>query len=476
MTALLPARRYPAPTHALRSLADAIPRPFWLEANTEPAPCPSLTETIEADLLVIGGGYTGLWAALQAKETDPGLNVVLLEANTCGWAASGRNGGFCSSSLTHGIGNGIERWGPEAATLERLGMENLDGIEESVRRYGIDCDFARTGELTFATKPWQVEELRTMTAQARELGHDAVYLDARQARAEVHSPTYLGGSWSRNSVAMLDPARLALGLRAACLRAGVRIHENAPVERLEPRPRDVMAHTGYGRVRAHRIMLASGAFTPLLRRLRNFIVPVYDYALVTEPLSDAALDSIGWRNRQGLGDAANQFHYYRLTADNRILWGGYDVVYHYRSAVRQELLRRPATFAKLAGHFFATFPQLEGTRFTHQWGGVIDTCSRFAPFVGTCSQGRIGYALGFTGLGVGASRFFAAAALDLLHGRETERTGLRMIQSRPVPFPPEPLRWTGIALTMWSLDRADRSGQRNLWLRCLDRLGLGFAS
>lgn len=469
----------PAPdrdSRALTALADARPRPLWLDINTAPEPRPALTGTTSTELLVIGGGFTGLWAALQAKEHDPDRDVVLVEWNTCGWAASGRNGGFCSASLTHGLGNGVQRFGEEIATIERLGRENLDAIAETVHRYGIDCDFRRTGELTVATKPWHNAELRAASEQAARLGQDAVYLDAEQTRAEVDSPTYLGGVWMRDSVAMLDPARLGLGLRAACLRAGVRVYEHTEVRRLETVPSGVRAHTGHGRVSAGRAMLASGGFTPLLRRLRNYIVPVYDYALATEPLSQAQLASLGWHNRQGLADAANQFHYYRLTPDNRILWGGYDIVYHFRSKVRRELFGRPETFARLSRHFFETFPQLEGVRFTHQWGGVIDTCSRYAPFVGTCAGGRIGYALGFTGLGVGASRFFAATALDLLHARRTERTTLRMTSTRPIPFPPEPLRWAGIALTMWSLRCADRHGRRNLWLRTTDRLGLGFTS
>ena len=206
-------------------------------------------------------------------------------------------------------------------------------------------------------------------------------------------------------------------------------------------------------------------------------MPVYDYVLVTEPLSPAQLDAIGWRNRQGVGDAANQFHYYRLTADNRILWGGYDAVYYYGSRIDDSLDQRPATFAKLAAHFFETFPQLEGLSFSHTWGGVIDTCTRFCAFFGTAMAGRLAYAAGYTGLGVGASRFGARVLLDLLSGQRTELTELEMVRTRPLPFPPEPVRAAGINLTRWSLDRADgNDGRRNLWLRGLDRVGLGFDS
>jgi glycine/D-amino acid oxidase-like deaminating enzyme len=206
-------------------------------------------------------------------------------------------------------------------------------------------------------------------------------------------------------------------------------------------------------------------------------VPVYDYVLMTEPLSAAQLASVGWLRRQGVGDSANQFHYYRLTRDNRILWGGYDALYYYGSRIADSLDQRPATFATLAGHFFETFPQLEGLSFSHSWGGVIDTCTRFCAFFGTSMAGRLAYAAGYTGLGVGASRFGASVLLDLLSGERTELTELELVRSKPLPFPPEPLRSAGINLTRWSLDRADRNqGRRNLWLRSLDRLGLGFDS
>jgi glycine/D-amino acid oxidase-like deaminating enzyme len=231
-------------------------------------------------------------------------------------------------------------------------------------------------------------------------------------------------------------------------------------------------------VHAPRAALATGCYRPLLRRLRHYLVPVYDYALVTEPLSGPQLASIGWRNRQGVGDAANQFHYYRLTSDNRILWGGYDAVYYNGGRITTAQDQRPETFAKLAAHFFATFPPLAGqVRFSHAWGGVIDTCSRFCAFFGTAYSGRLGYAAGYTGLGVGASRFGANVMLDLLGGEPTERTSLRMVRTRPVPFPPEPVRSAVIQLTRASLARADRhQGRRNIWLRTLDRLGLGFDS
>jgi glycine/D-amino acid oxidase-like deaminating enzyme len=235
--------------------------------------------------------------------------------------------------------------------------------------------------------------------------------------------------------------------------------------------------TPYGALRAGRVVLATNAFPSLLKRLRWATVPVYDLVLATEPLTSAQLALLGWKSRAGVGDASNLFHYYRLTRDDRIVWGGYDALYHYGSRIDDGLEQRDATHGMLARHFFETFPQLDGVRFTHRWGGVIDTSTRFCAFFGTAFSGRVAYALGYTGLGVGASRFGADVMLDLLAGAPTERTRLRMVRERPVPFPPEPLRYAGIQLTRWSLARADRNdGRRNAWLRTLDRFGLGFDS
>jgi glycine/D-amino acid oxidase-like deaminating enzyme len=223
--------------------------------------------------------------------------------------------------------------------------------------------------------------------------------------------------------------------------------------------------------------MATSAYPPLVPAVKRYVAPVYDYALMTEPLSGAQRADIGWSHRQGISDMGNQFHYYRPTADGRILFGGYDAVYRCGGDVGPHRDDDDATFGTLSQHFFSTFPQLEGLRFSHRWGGAIDTCSRFSVFFGRAHGGRLVYALGYTGLGVGATRFGARVALDLLDGRATAATGLKMVRRRPVPFPPEPLRSAVIQLTRNRLAAADRNdGRRGVWLRTLDRLGLGFDS
>jgi glycine/D-amino acid oxidase-like deaminating enzyme len=174
---------------------------------------------------------------------------------------------------------------------------------------------------------------------------------------------------------------------------------------------------------------------------------------------------------------SNQFHYFRLASDNRMLWGGYDAVYYNGGAIREEHAQSPVTFGRLATQFFATFPQLEGVAFTHAWGGIIDTCSRFCAFFGTAHGGRLAYAAGYTGLGVGATRFAAQVLLDKLSNTDSERSRLALVRSKPLPFPPEPARSAVIQLTRSSIARADaHDGRRDAWLRLLDRIGLGFDS
>ena len=446
--------------------------PFWLDDPARPPQRPSLDRHARTDLAVVGGGYSGLWTALLAKDRDPDRDVVLLEAASIGWAASGRNGGFCAASVTHGGANGRDRFPDEYDTLERLGQENLGSLVADVDRFGIDCDLEPTGELGVATEEYQVAELRDAAA----LG-DGTFLDRDEVRREVASPTYLAGLWNKDGCVLVHPAKLAWGLARAAEDRGVRIFEGSHVRGVRRRGDELCLTTKQGSVTARQVALGTNAFPSLLRRTRSFTVPVYDYALVTEPLSSAQLGEIGWDNRQGIGDTANQFHYYRLSSDNRILFGGYDAVYHFRRRINPGLDQRPATFDLLAEHFFATFPQLEGLGFTHAWGGAIDVCSRFCAFFGTAHGGRTAYATGYTGLGVGATRFGAEVMLDLLSGEETERTATELVRSKPVPFPPEPFTYAGVQLTRASLAKADRNeGRRNLWLRTLDRLGLGFDS
>jgi glycine/D-amino acid oxidase-like deaminating enzyme len=451
-------------------MRDASPLPYWLD-RPRPEEAPPLEGDAEADLAIVGGGFTGLWAAVLAKRERPEREIVLLEAETAGWGASGRNGGFVDASLTHGLPNGAARFPRELDALEAAGRANFDGLKADLAALRIDAGWEEHGMLSVATQPHELAELDEEVALLRRYGWEAEVLDREAVRARVDSPTYVGAVLQRTGVGLVDPGALALGLRRAAIALGVRVHERTPVVRAG----QAQLTTAGGVVRAPRILLATGAYPPLARPIRRLVAPVYDYAIVTEPLSAAQRRAMRWGGRQGIADRGNRFHYYRLTPDDRVLFGGYDAIYHFGNRVSPRLDRRPASFALLYDHLLTTFPALAGIGVTHAWGGPIDTCSRFCVTFGRALGGSAVYAVGYTGLGVAATRFGARTALDLLDGAETERTRLKLVRSRPLPFPPEPARWAVIQATRVALARADeRGGRRGPWLRLLDRLGLGF--
>ena len=461
---------------SLAMLRDLDVRPFWLDDPTRPEALPAWSGAGVADLVVVGGGFTGLWTALLAKQRAPQRDVVLVDAERVAGAATGRNGGFLHASLTHGTANGLARFGDELPALMRLGMENLHAIESFVRERSIDCDWRPSGELEIAFAPHQVGSLQEAAAAVRAAGERIDWLDAEALRRRVRLQGALGATHDVDGVVMVNPARLAWGLLAACRQAGVRVHERSAVQGMERSGGGVRLLLEQGHIDAQRVVLATNAAPSLLGSVRRRIVPVHDYALVTEPLDPEQWAAIGWDGREGLKGAGNRFHYARRTADDRILWGGYDAVYQ-GGGVGPQFDADPVVFGRLAEHFASVFPALSGVRFSHGWGGAIDTCSRFVPFWTRALDGRVVSVAGFTGLGVGSSRFAAGLGLAMLDGTPHEALSLRMARTAPVPFPPEPLRTAVIARTQRSLERADeQAGRRDVWLRLLDALGIGFDS
>ena len=455
---------------------------YWLRA---PAPTdtgdPALNpgERLDVDVAIIGAGFTGLWSAIALTDTDPTLRVAVLEMESVGFGASGRNGGFCEASLTHGLANGIKHFPNELERLEHEGIQNLQGLIDFTRLHGIDCDLEETGTIAFADQPYQVDEFRAWVDEAAEHGEHNVFLDRDTAQAEVHSPLWQAGLHRPPGRDILvDPAKLCRGLARVARERGVRIHEHTRVTDLERRAGGVVVTTAGGaRVRAGHVVVATSAYSGWLRRLSPLFVPVYDYAIVSQPLTPEQHAEIGWHGRQGLSDANNQFHYFRLTADDRILWGGYDAIHYRGSRVSPELDSRPQTFARLEAQFLRAFPQLDGLAFPYRWGGAIDTTSRFTVAFGQTMGGRVTYALGYTGLGVGASRWAGGVIRDFILRPDEDRLQLRLVRSTPVPFPPEPIRSVVVDTVRRELDRADRNdGRRGLILQTLDALGIGFDS
>ena len=456
----------------------SYPISYWLRGERRPTH-PPLRGDATADVVVIGAGFTGLWTALALTDTDPALDVVVLEAETVAFGASGRNGGFCEASLTHGLANGIRHFPAELERLEAEGLANLRGLIDFTRKHGIDCDLEETGTISLADQPHQIDAFRRWVDEAAEYGEHLEFMDRAAVQAEIHSPLWQAGLYRPpGRDVLLDPASLCRGLARVARERGVRVFERTPVKRLERVAGGVIVSmTAGGTVRADQVVVATSAYSGWMRRLRPLFVPIYDYVLVSEPLRPDERAAIGWVRRQGLSDANNQFHYFRLTADDRILWGGYDAIHYFGSRVSPELDRRPATFAKLEAQFFRAFPQLEGLRFPYRWGGAIDTTTRFTVTFGQTMGGRVTYALGYTGLGVGASRWAGGVVRDFILRPDEDRLRLGIVQRPPVPFPPEPLRSVAVNVVRHELDRADRDqGRRSVLLRTLDTLGIGFDS
>jgi len=461
----------------LAALAESKPAPFWLDGEDRPNPLPPLDGDVRCQLLIVGGGFTGLWAALQAKERIPELDVILIEGTEIGLGASGRNGGFASDSLAHGETNVAYHFPGEAEKLTELGNQNLQEILDALERYDIDAHFDETGSIRVTTHPSQNEELVEWVEEGRDAGEDLVWFDQAEMRREINSPTYCGGAWDRRGRnGLVNPARLCWGLKRAVLGLGVRIFEGTPMVTMSPSADGMKVECAHGRVHSDRVLVATNAFRSPLSKVRRSVIPVWDYQVVTEPLNARQLESVGWTRRQGLSNRANMFHYYRMTRDNRITWGGGpSVCYYYGSRTGDEFSDPRRKMETLSREFFETFPQLEGIRFTHRWGGIIGSTTRFCAVPGTAYDGRVAWSVGYTGLGVSASRFGARVALELLGYQPSEIRSFQFVRKPCLPWPPEPLRWMGVTLTCKEMERADRNqGKEGLWLKLLDRLHLGF--
>jgi len=456
--------------------ADLRAPSLWLEGRTEATSVSALPS--RAQVVIVGAGFTGLWTAIALTDRDPSLDVVVVEAETVGHGASGRNGGFVEASLTHGIANGLSHFPDEYDELHRLGAENHAGLLAFVRDHDIECHLEPTGTIGVATAPWQLDGMAEEVELHRRYGDEVELLDAAAVRAEVDSPTYLGGLHVLTGSAIVHPGELVRGLARVVRERGVTIHEHRPVTAIEPAGTGARVITAAGAIEAERVVLATNAYSHrILHQTARHFVPVYDHVLVTEPLDTEQLARVGWKRRQGLSDRGNQFHYYRITHDDRILWGGYDAVYHYGNGVGPQHDHRRATYDVLARHFRDTFPQLSDVRFERWWGGAIATTTRFTVAFGEALDGRVVYGLGYTGLGVAATRFAGRVLSDKLLDPASAVLDLRLTTSEPFPFPPEPLRWLGVQATRRAIARADRrGGRRGPWLALLDRVGIGFDS
>jgi len=461
----------------LKSLVETKYCPLWHDQDAKPDLNPSLKGDIKCQLLIVGGGFTGLWAALQARERMPGLDIILVEATSIADGASGRTGGILEAALAHGDTNSDYHFPNEAARIDELGRINFKEFLASLEKYNIDAKFEGVGHMQVATREHHLAPLRKRYEENKKAGSRVIWYDQDNVRKKIHSPTYLAGVHYKDRCGIIDPARLCWGLKKTILSLGVKIFEKTPLIKTEPQGAGMKAICPNGSIRSEKILMATNAFRNPLSQIRKSIIPVWDYQIATEPLNKIQLDSVGWKDRHSMADRDNMFHYYRLTQDNRITWGGGgSVCYYYGSRTDRGVADPRIRFERLSKAFFNTFPQLEGIRFTHRWSGIIASSTRFCMVPGVAYDGRVSWAVGYTGLGVGASRFGARIGLELLGYQPSDILNMQFVQKKATNWPPEPFRWFGVTMSRHGMSKADaNNGKQGLWLKLMDRLNLGFA-
>ena len=465
----------------LVALKDAAVRPLWHDPDIMPRVLAPITSEEKCELLIVGGGFTGLWAAMQAKERKPDADIILIEQTFIGDGASGRCGGFLSSTLAHSETNTEHRFPDEAERLDELGIQNMRELLETLERYNIDARYEKAGRMSVALDPESAKRMQAKYQETIAKHEDVVWFDKDAVREQANSPTFFAGMLNRaGQDGVIDPARLCWGLKEVLVsRLGVRIFEGTKLLGVEPVGKEAMrANCEGGVIHSDKVLMATNAYTSTVGRIRRSVIPVWDYQIATEPLTDEQLDRIGWgkASRHALSDYTNMFHYFRLTKDNRITWGGGSAVrYYFNNGIGKKFMDATSCYEQLAREFFEMFPQLDDVKFSNQWGGIIATSTRFCMVPGVAYDGRLAWSVGYTGHGVAASRFGARIGIELLGYEPTDVIKMQFVTRKSLPWAPEPFRWLGVRLTQAALIKADKNGgKRGLWLKFLDMLGLGF--
>jgi glycine/D-amino acid oxidase-like deaminating enzyme len=438
---------------------------FWLGTSRNRNLHSRLEGNCEADFAIIGAGFTGLWTAHFLKQLEPKLEIIVLEQGVAGFGGSGRNAGIVSATVDHSHALAIVHFGrAEAGRLARLGLQNIDELAA----FAADCDFEHTGQLLVALTPAQVDECRRSVATAHDLGIGGHrFLSADDTRAEINSPLYQGASFAPGG-GVIDPIKLVDKLTQ-----GVRLFERTKVQSVD----DGVVRVEGGTVTARKVVLATNAYSHLLfPQLARRFIPLYDYILVSEPLTEAQRLAIGWRNRQGVTDGRTFFNYYRLTADDRILWGTSEAIYYPPNRVDEACDHSESHYVMLRESFRRHFPQLGDLAFPFAWGGPIASTTRLTPFFGSLNRGHVLYGLGYTGHGIGSTRIAGKILAHMALARSHELRELAMVQRQPFPYPPEPLRRLAVKTVTSALRRVDTGRKPSMLLRLLDTLGIGFSS
>jgi glycine/D-amino acid oxidase-like deaminating enzyme len=418
---------------------------YWLEEAGAVEAAAPLRGDVEADVVIAGGGYTGMWTAWHLIELEPEARVVLLEADEhCGLGPSGRNGGFCNTMWAD-LPNMRRRWGSEGAlAVARAAVAAVDGIEEFCSAEAVDAWFRRGGYLKVSTAAAHDGAAAETLAVCRELGEPGAgrELSPEAVAARCASPTFRGGVLFPDA-ATVQPARLALGLRERLLARGVEIHESTPLRRLRRRSGHVEADADGGRVRAERAVVATGGAAKSLRGpLRGRLSIASSHIVLTEPVPEV-LEEVGWTGGECISDSRDLVDYFRTTPDGRIAfgWGGGRIAFGARLRGRSEL--DPDVAARTDGNLRAIFPALRSRAITHAWGGPIDAAPTHLPFVMPLRGGRAFAAAGYTGNGVGPSHMVGRTLASLALDRRDEASRLAFVDPSPRRIPPEPFHWVG---------------------------------
>jgi len=459
------------PLNAKQALLNTKFFPYWLDNKASPEPEQALTDDIQCDLLIVGAGFTGLWAAIHAKEANPERDVVIIEAQSIAIGASGRPAAILSASVMHGLANAAHLFPDEMDELERLGKENMDGFKEAIERYNIDCDIEWGGELTVAVGEEGLADIASEYKLYKKYGHDAYLLDKAAINNEINSPLFHGGLWSKSRSGTVHPAKLAWGLKKVAKELGVRIFENSPLVNSTHLKPGVLVITPQGKVKANKVILATNAFAAGSNKITRRVSAIRDRIVVTEPLTAQQLNELGWQNRQGIYDTRTQLNYMRLTADNRILFGG-RLGYFFNNDTDPKADKTADNFYPLVEKFYNTFPYLKEIKFSHAWSGPIALTTRMAVHYQHYYQGDMIYAGGYSGFGVTATRFGARVGLAILDKTGIAETKLAFATSLPGYIPPEPFRWIGAKITMYALDTLDeKGGWRKPWIKMVEKMG-----
>jgi glycine/D-amino acid oxidase-like deaminating enzyme len=453
------------------ALANTKFTPFWLDNPDRPAAEAKLTAAITTDLLIVGSGFTGLWTAVQAKEQNPDRAIIVIEANTAAIGASGRPGAILSTSLMHGMENSNRLFEKDMEELERLGKENMDQFRDTIEKYNIDCDIEWTGELTVAVGKHGIDDIEGEHKLYVKFGHDAHLLDKKQIQAEINSPLFDGGLWSKKRSGTINPAKMAWGLKRVAKDLGVVFYENTPMLASKTKGQQVFVNTPEGSITANKVILATNAFTKHKKKISTRVAAIRDRIVMTEPLTEAQLAELGWKNRQGIYDTRTQLNYMRLTKDNRVLFGG-RLGYFFDNNTDPEHDKTSEPFIKLVGMLYKTLPALKDIKISHAWSGPIALTTRMAVHYQYYHGGKMIYAGGYSGFGVTASRFASRVALAIVDDVDIPERKLEFSKTVPAWIPPEPFRWIGAKITMYALDTCDaKGGWRIPWLNLVDKMG-----